>query len=1770
MKKVIKRLFTIGGVLMISILFSCILTVSMEEKTQTTSHNAKQWSSHPQYIRILTEKKLGSDLWQPIADDPSIILYCRQPGTSVNLPKSWDNVITKEYYDQLLNMYRYQESTVYHTWDSWYNPYYGFMYAQTEPPDIPIWTPISGYRTYTYQVCTGQHYTESSAYYNWERGLSAQNLYDIGYIFSYKKDPLQYPNDSQETWEAIIQQAIWKSIICQVPDPHRGTESNRGEWLYKDSQDYKRFYEKIAQGQKGVKARDLTDQNKLSIEANTEAKTLTIGPFSIDYINGRVDRQEGSAISFGGMSDMYLKDKSGRRIDIKAFIFDDRRYSTPESVTQAVQKPYSNYGEPSFFTYKDPAYGGQENENKVDYYAAMEYYPNPQEQFWVEIEYVGEPTTFTLHADFEWLECHAEICLREGRYWWFDQYTNYSNPHNEFLRGPGMILGPYGNQFIPEWGINTMCYQVTKKIVEAWTPSQNGVLQMEASRTIGRESIEIPVGNNDDKLTNTMKIGGKVFEDGLAGKDSEYNGKLDENKDILLPNVIVELYDAETNQLAELATAADEKVQAETNDIDKMRRMNPTITDEHGYYEFRGVLIEKKYYIKFTYNGLEYIATDYSANKENYDGPGNENSDWKITSKGTEKESEREGLTNTFKSIMSSPENYPIRENLGLVSGQYNRSFHKYELAGYKLNASGKYEQTGEQLVDTYLDLKNGELVDLRDENSGEVKVKEGKITQKIKEYIKQGRQIDLKAIYQELAGGSEETRQKLQFIADSQIYSYTKAHNVQDEASFDKYPIYDSFTTHVASGNKYPNNSYANSTFSENASTYDNIKMKHHGNGTYGQMQVSGNPNAGGVTYTHTNLKNDQGEIEYKNVYRGQLEIHQGLVRRAEFDVALKKDVFKAGIKINGRTEIYKYDGTDEEEDSYWEIQERIQNYGTYYGGNPYKRELYPSDVNYTGANPLEVYVTYKITVRNQSQGILAQIDEIVDYYDSSYEFEEDLSWVMYGDRKDIRVTDKEYYEMIETGKRSSNSKYKNVATGGYNTSTGQYNAPTRFNLGSNYNSIYINGLSDHKLEVGETAYVYLTFRVGKNGNKLKLDTTEAGKQNIAEINGYTTYYQDGTSLPNGVSKGSGDYAGTLDRDSTPGNFDSEALRRTSGGRYEHNFEDDTDRAKGIRIYEEQGLSRKISGMVWQDKRTYQPAGTEALIGNGLRENGEKGAEKVKVELYDVQQKKVAQIYSGGGWKDAVLNETGADGKYLFDGYIPGDYVVRFTYNIGTYNGQDFKSTTYQMNLENGQGIDQNGFTDVEERYKGYTDIENQNETQTYGYDIYKADSFGYNVSDAKDLWSTRENVNNYSKGSIGNQQAQNLWDVANGDKNLNELQANLNMIAETGVMSMEVEYNRGHSEGDNSADNNGYGSEEGALAQPSQYHNGNNVNGKYHVENVDFGLEERPKAGLELNKKVSNVKITLANGGTLFDATQTVSNLIWKDKVPYNLNEMKKITTYDNVGPTVGNGSGNVYSDYTRYKDLRDYILNTHIPSIVGGQNGLIQATMDEELMHGATVQILYDITVTNIGEVDYDEKTFYYAGRVQNPGNMVTTSADLLVDYVENNLQFRANSNQSGWGWQTINQSELANYVSAEVAEEANQYNTILKTEAVRAPLIPATENNVRNNVDRTQRNIKLILTQLITSQNTDDNKKYDNTAEIVRISNSVGRRMAYSVQGNQKPSMPPAEPDASRAESVVILPPFGDGYLYLGLAIFVVTLLGVSIIVIKKTVLNKNKF
>lgn len=998
--------------------------------------------------------------------------------------------------------------------------------------------------------------------------------------------------------------------------------------------------------------------------------------------------------------------------------------------------------------------------------------------------------------------------------------------------------------------------------------------------------------------------------------------------------------------------------------------------------------------------------------------------------------------------------------------------------------------------------------------------------------------------------------------------------------------------------------------------------------------------------------------DVVYKPIYPGQFYIGQGLWRRQEVDLALRKDVLYAATRINGKTEVYEYNKRDlltekqkeelrklrleyeqngrrpedykkyldkkaEFEEAnlngpyggYWQIQLRMRDYNNYYEGL-HTRELYEADYNYRQNNTnssgkdLELYVTYKITVRNASQSILGEITEIVDYYDQDYTYRDDLSWVMYknssdsNDLNEISFTEAEYYDTIHEGALRGSIKNNNKGTDSNERGRYEDSKSSEFRalkcrsdmVGyKGLQAIYINGLDGKQLASGEEAYIYLTFQVDSDSRgPVIVDDDSSLKENYAEINGYRTYYKDGTSLPNGVTKGSGDVAGLIDFNSTPGNLCREDLR---GNRYEKNFENDTDRAKSVKVTVEENFIRSINGTVWEDERNQDVS--NSMIGDGIRQNGEIGVNGVTVELVEKLENGGEFLWqttqSGTGVGRRINLTTGQPEDYDYDvknrGYyefsesITGNYIIRFHYgdktltlqtdsnggsNATSYNGQDFKSTVYQT------GISQNGYTDRLQQHVGYTNVTGQNETGTYGYDIHAADSNSNHVSDAKDIWSYREKVINYSNNKVTNHIAEVLaapyTENAKIADMINELRDNTQMIAETGVIVLEGEYNRTGTDGYYKENGNENGKE--VSNGNTGYLYGNDINGNYTLNNVDFGLVERPKAQLELGKKITNVQIKLANGNLLFDANKGMTDLQWRQGTPYELNNVGiKNKNKDNKYQEFYGLDNNRYT-YRTQKGNKSYSVNGLVGSKYDsqGNNGLIVATMDEELMQGANITISYLLTVTNVGETDYEGQEFYYKGT--GTEKVVTTRADVVTDYVANNLNFKEdakNNNKDSTtnkenGWNVTKNVLTTLGLNNNLATKVAQYNDVINTEKLHDELVPV---DSKSNQHANNTTVGLVLTQLINPENSTDDKTYDNIAEITTITNTVGRRMAYSIQGNQDPTATPAEVDSVKSERVTILPPFGIGNIvvYIAIAVSVLVILAGGIILIKKKVLNK---
>lgn len=1249
------------------------------------------------------------------------------------------------------------------------------------------------------------------------------------------------------------------------------------------------------------------------------------------------------------------------------------------------------------------------------------------------------------------------------------------------------------------------------------------------------------------------KLEGYVWVDGTAGKESTYNGQSGDTQDKPMSGVKVILHQVSPSEAQANASQKGKNcagtVKAETT------------TDANGHYGFYNLNAMYTYYVEFVYNGMYYQPTTYNGINYNssYNPVNNGEVSWNRSSKGTDIKSQRQNLNAKFKEIGADPQNY-----------QGGKAYTRTELRN--MNAIDDFGNAGQNA------------------NS---------------------------------------------YVKDCMLSSYT-GYNTNGNFQRTYYPVYDKFI------------------IGDNINQTNRSALAKDSLGNYLRA------------YSILYNGNDKG---YNNLY-----VNQGYVVRETVDLAVHKDVYKATLEIKEKKQTYKYNKNDGlSDEGFWEINTNISDAylseaykkakagaktdaNAYYNKEDYTREIYKEDYSFKASSygaetiskadineddELKVYVTYKITVRNQSDAIAAQVTELVDYYDKEYTL----------------VTSGEYAPYV--GDRKGNPVGVNINT----SSSSKYSGTEK--SASKYNKTYLTGFDSITLDPdsNKDMYLYVTFQVNKEDGHIILDEAESNgdtngytpKENIVEINGYRTYYTDRSVAPNAKNNRTdteyvkGDVAGFMDIDSVAGNVIPDNIPDDNGTINESTFEDDTSKGPNIRIRLNREHTRTVDGTVFDDNRTT----TENLsqIGDGIRQDNETGINGVKVDFIELLKSKDGSGTVEHVWKTMKSGDTTTqnfiignsainvdqtykvenDGQYKFESFAPGDYIIRFTYGDGTqtvigtkstnyetgeiidnpieeylaskglvkqdeagngyvennqgniiginkksYNGQDYKSTTYQIGVaSNGDGA-----------YQNVT-------SGSYNYDFGAADSGLY--SDAKDIYSRRQEVNSYSQElTNGNAEVlasfeylskyyNELEDSAKATKIqtlLNELINKTYMVAETGIMNINFEYNRDNTEGN-----------VGSNIGSSNY----DKTGYYDVANVDFGLVQRPQAELKLTKQIANVKVTLANGNTLFDASQKATNVMW-------INQKAHGQDGDNTYKT----NNNYHKDNYMNENVSRNNTLVKIPVVRGvDSKGRVQLTMDEELMHGSSIQITYVITVANIGEVDFADQKFYYTGVEDDPtANIVKTKVGTLVDYVgaqlsddshatRNNLQFSAEANPD-WEATTVDDLKNSGIVNSNLENDMKQYNTIIKTKdsstnvvkelvpiiwdeehpedskpsAIKGTWEKDPQNVLENAVNKTRSvaGVKLVLTQTISSGSSSDDLTYNNIAELVKSSNVVGRRLAYSVAGNQKPTAEPYEIDADSPQEVVILPPFGQTTIYyrIGIAVGAILIVGIVavIVIIKK--------
>lgn len=835
-----------------------------------------------------------------------------------------------------------------------------------------------------------------------------------------------------------------------------------------------------------------------------------------------------------------------------------------------------------------------------------------------------------------------------------------------------------------------------------------------------------------------------------------------------------------------------------------------------------------------------------------------------------------------------------------------------------------------------------------------------------------------------------------------------------------------------------------------------------------------------------------------YSATYNYTLHINLGLKRRPEVDLGTTKDLVSAKVVVNDKLLNYKFNKLEDigsdcySRQLYADTTQIEYQLGLYSTDYYYRAEMYQANSNITGydaiekfykdlgtsidATELDVYLTYKISLYNEGPDYITKINSVDDYFDNSF-----------GDPINTKV--EKYVKTIDGAEQNgltevANASYVESPSGNKNVTWNVTERGIKGSDGVTYNKMTAQNL-DISLRSGEKADIYVTFALDKENIDGVEDTIRLGdKSNVAEISSYSTSYTDGRN------------AGKIDRDSAPANVNIRSYNEKSW------YEDDTDSAPVLEltIVEE---NREINGLAWEDK----PEGDTA-VGNGLYDESDEAligglttelVEKIKVgdREYDFLWPTSKQLDVLGGKtleyltgfdsttetsRENIENESSV-GSYKFTSVPVGDYVVRFLYgnnkldledtfeisgnpeaykangerfdedNILTanydkdlegktaaiYNGQDYRSTIYQS-----------GFTSVDDN--GYVNNE--------WHDLDNIDLANARVSDAKDSEARRLEITSNSE-TITNVNGTVLATANKLDEKHTDLYNDYSMFADTAKISLFIEnFGEGVEE---KSEILGTVLEAGSVRVQKEGTN-------YLINNIDFGLIERPETAVVLDKQISSIKLTTNDGNVIFNAI-------------YDINYRETDLLEGVSDKTIITKLGNKYliadvslSDSSVATDVMQAINKCEEKPTdreISGMQNFRYVNIDETILQGTTIEINYQVSALNVGEVDrtseileniseqnftkveeltgikprtekealkllankaYEDTakgiskageylgTTYYTNDVRTD-KVVTTRVRQIVDYVDNDGIFSAElNNAKDHSWKNTNVTEL----------------------------------------------------------------------------------------------------------------------------------------------------
>lgn len=493
-----------------------------------------------------------------------------------------------------------------------------------------------------------------------------------------------------------------------------------------------------------------------------------------------------------------------------------------------------------------------------------------------------------------------------------------------------------------------------------------------------------------------------------------------------------------------------------------------------------------------------------------------------------------------------------------------------------------------------------------------------------------------------------------------------------------------------------------------------------------------------------------------------------------------------------------------------------------------------------------------------------------------------------------------------------------------------------------------------------------------------------------------------------------------------------------------------------GLEIQEEKTI-RELTGMVWDDSRTESDGGdslssqysadgiynpditkdNDALTNDNVPtnyENDKAAKEKetpdeeqdIKVRNAKAELVEIVEIPQAGGqpshyyeevlrnvtWNQAQHIRTKTNGNYTLKGFIPGKYVVRFTYgdtvdtltsaeqnysetaqiqyvtkDMQVFNGQDYKTTKYAYDLSTDYLTESGSVANVPVS-EGTIDTYAARHNSTVGAisdnDVVMTALERPDLSDARDDEIRRLEVNNYSEIMV-NEKAEVLKGLANST-GLSETR----LDGEGTDKGLSIDYYKYFKNAEYESEKNAYLTEltdntymeaetVEFLVKPEKLTNEqttqetyymklsgnkdyyyNNLDTivnkiitqrKYKIENIDMGVEYRPETNISLTKEIDTIQLVTSDNEVLVD-------LKLKTKL-----ENGKTVHYVDMENSMGAENVQIVSNTYDIDPLLKGIVDVYEEQ----RQGFIYVAVDDDILQGCKVVITYKFTAQNNSEVD-----------------------------------------------------------------------------------------------------------------------------------------------------------------------------------------------------------